>query len=208
MTLKLYAARWGGSMIVEAGFALAGIAPKTTYAKWGKEGVISAGLKKANPLAQVPTLILDDGTILTESAAILLWLNDLKPETGLVPAPGHPARARFFRWLMVINAAIYPTFSYGDYPARWLNGHAEAAPILRRNTDRHRENLWRHIETQIDGPWFLGETFSALDLYVWVMRYWRPGKDWFAAEAPKLLAIAARLDKDKRLQAVLARQRA
>ena len=41
-------------------------------------------------------------------------------------------------------------------------------------------------------PWFLGERFSALDLYLAAMTRWRPGVLWFAKRTPKIAAIAKR----------------
>ena len=55
------------------------------------------------------------------------------------------------------------------------------------------------------GPWFLGETLTAIDLYVWAMVRWRPRRAWFEAEAPKLAAIASALDADPRMAGVKAR---
>lgn len=206
MKLTLHAAKWGGSMIAEAALAQAGLEAAIIDYAWGAEGIDGAALKSINPLAQVPTLVLPDGRVLSESAAIIFWLNDMAPEAGLVPGPGDPSRPKFFRWLMMLNAAIYPTFSYGDYPKKWLKGHAEASAILRETTDRHRERLLRFLNDQCSSPWFLGGSRSALDLYIWVLRLWRPGEDWFQAEAPKLFAIATALDADPRLAAVRARQ--
>ena len=61
---------------------------------------------------------------------------------------------------------------------------------LRESTDRHRKLLWAQVEQAAGAPWFLGERFSAIDLYVTVMSRWRPGRKWFAVEAPKLTVIA------------------
>ncbi|WP_202864448.1 glutathione S-transferase [Klebsiella pneumoniae] len=72
-----------------------------------------------NPLGQIPVLVLADGQVMTESAAIALHLAETHPGAGLAPAPGDPARARFLRLLVWIVANIYPTFTYGDYPERW-----------------------------------------------------------------------------------------
>ncbi len=48
------------------------------------------------------------------------------------------------------------------------------------------------MEAAASQPWFLGERLSAIDLYLVAMTRWRPGAKWFAANAPKLAAIAAR----------------
>jgi GST-like protein len=53
-----------------------------------------------------------------------------------------------------------------------------------------------------EGPWFLGARFSALDIYVTVMTRWTPRRAWFAANTPKLGALAARGDAVPELAAV------
>ena len=71
-------------------------------------------LARVNPVVQLPTLELPDGTVMTESAAITLHLADVTGSHDLVPPPGDPARPRFLRWLVFLVANIYPTFTYAD----------------------------------------------------------------------------------------------
>ncbi|MEX5715207.1 glutathione S-transferase N-terminal domain-containing protein [Serratia ureilytica] len=63
------------------------------------------------PLGQVPTLVLPDDEVMTESAAIILLLHDRAPHAELAPPGGSPLLPRFLRWLLFINAEIYPTFT-------------------------------------------------------------------------------------------------
>src|SRR5690606_4894211 len=60
-----------------------------------------------NPLAQIPTLVLPSGEIMTESAAITLHLADLAGNGTLVPPAGEPVRAKFLRWLVFFVANVY-----------------------------------------------------------------------------------------------------
>jgi GST-like protein len=150
-------------------------------------------LQAVNPLAQVPTLILPDGQVMSESAAITLLLADVANSDSLVPKPGAPERAAFLRWLVFIVANIYPTFTYADDPARFVSVSAARDPF-RAATDAYAQRLWKQVETQARAPWFLGERFSALDIYVSVMTRWRPKRGWFETETPKLFAIARRAD--------------
>jgi GST-like protein len=152
-----------------------------------------AALQKVNPLAQVPTLILPDGQVMSESAAITLLLADIAGNDSLVPAPGASERAAFLRWLVFIVANIYPTFTYADDPARFVSVNAARDPF-RAATDAYAQRLWKQTETAARGPWFLGERFSALDIYVGVMTRWRPKRGWFETETPRLFAIARRAD--------------
>ena len=143
-----------------------------------------------NPLAQIPTLVLPDGNVMTESAAITLYLADLANESTLVPAPGDPERAKFLRWLVFLVANVYPTYTYADDPARFVSEES-ARPAFRAAIDTYAKTLYSILEGVADAPWFLGERFSALDVYVCTMTRWRPGRAWFEANAPKLHAIAA-----------------
>jgi GST-like protein len=191
-----------GSAIVEATLVLAGIPydrDEVDYAtREGHDKLTAAG----NPLAQVPTVILPDGSVMTETAALVLYIDGLVPALGLVPPVKDPLRRDLLRWLMFLVAAVYPTFTYGDDPSKWV-GEA-AGGNLRDSTDAHRQSLWRLVEGAVRGPWFLGERPSALDLYVSVMTRWRPGRAWFAENCPRLYAIAIAGDADPRLTDVWA----
>ncbi|MFT3809742.1 MAG: glutathione S-transferase family protein [Micropepsaceae bacterium] len=205
-TYKLLAAKGGGSMIIEAAFALAKIPLDVEYFSWTDLGLEHEEIRTVNPLQQVPSLVCPDGAVMTESAAILMHLDDIAPGVGLVPPPDHPKRRDFLRFLMLINTAIYPSFTYGDSPVKWLKGDEAAGKVLRTATDDHRKTLWRYVESWTGAPWFLGDAFSAIDLYLWPMTWWRPGRDWFKAEAPRLHAIALKVEAIPEITQVKARQ--
>jgi GST-like protein len=174
---------------VEAAFAMAKVPLEYEEVDYGAGSPTRDRLLGVNPLGQVPALVLPDGTVLTESLAIVHYLNDLAPRARLVPPKGDPARLAFLRWSTFLVAAVYPTFSYGDEPAKWVDD-VKGAKQLRESTDRHREAQWLRLEEVAGEPWFLGPRMSALDLYVAVMTRWRPGRKWFAANTPKLLAVS------------------
>ncbi|MEM7442651.1 MAG: glutathione S-transferase family protein [Pseudomonadota bacterium] len=179
-----------GSAIVEAALELTGLPYRVEDLDHSELGPGSARLSSINPLGQVPTLAFPDGTAMAQSAAIILHLNDVAPQARLAPGPEDPTRPQFLHWLMFLTAGLYPTFTFGDEPARWVDG-AEPGQQLRDRTDRQRQDLWRFVESSVDpGPWFLGTRFSALDLYMAVMVGWRPGRDWFSDHCPKLTSVA------------------
>lgn len=180
-----------GGAIVEFALALAGIPYASEEVDYTPGSPTRERLLAVNPLGQVPALVLPDGRVLTESLAMLHFVNDLAPQAGLVPGPGEPTRDAFFRWAVFLVAAVYPTFTYGDDPRKWVEDEA-GAKQLRASTDRHREALYRQMEAVAGEPWFLGPRMSAIDLYLLAMTRWRPGRDWFAANAPRLAAIAER----------------
>ena len=198
---RVIGCRGCGSVLVEAALVLAGIAYEREEVDYAQPGPARDRLLALNPLGQVPTLILPDGAVMTETAAIALHLDELVPAAGLLPPPGDPLRREALRWLVFLIAAVYPTFTYGDDPAKWVG---DAGPVLGDATNAHREKLWRQVEGVAGSPWFLGARFSMLDVYVSVMTRWRPRRAWFAEHCPRLTAIATALDGDPRLRALWA----
>jgi GST-like protein len=201
---ELYGAPGWGSAITELMLAWCG-AP---FAFVDVDGFDAPGearerLMKVNPMAQAPALVLPSGETMSESAAIALLLSETYPDARLAPPPGHAGRPRFLRELVWIVAAVYPTFTYADYPDRWA---PEAGEAFKARVDSRRRDLWRHFEARLgEGPWVLGEAFSALDLYVACMVRWRPGALWFAARAPKMFSIAKRVETLDALRPVVHR---
>ena len=190
--MRIFGVPGFGSDIVEAMCALA----KSDYefvdvTGFDEDSSARDVLIAVNPLAQVPVLELDDGTIMTETAAIALLLDERR--TGLLPPPGSAGRALALRLLVWLVANVYPTFTYGDYPERW----APSAPReLIDSTDRHRQQLYLWLEEQVVGPWVLGAEVSVLDCYVATMIDWRPRRGWFEEHTPRLAGIAQRIRSD------------
>ena len=157
-------------------------------------------LLKLNPLGQVPTLVLPDDKILTETLAVAHYVQHLNPHAGLIPKETSEF-VDFQRWSIFIVCAIFPTWTYGDVPEKWVSDK-EAAPLLRQSTDEHCKKLWRQIEAEIKGEYFLGKTFSAIDVYIAVMSNWRPGRKWFEENCPKIISIAERVKEIPKINEV------
>ena len=181
-------------MICEAAFKLAKIDIQHADLTWDDVGWDSEPLRNLNILGQIPTLQLPDGQILTETNAILHWIHGQNPNVGLIQSTSDATYVKFLRWLMFLNAAVYPTFTYGDLPTRWVDDNKQAGDLLKKGTDSHRETLFAYMEPNAGAPYFLGEAFCAIDLYLWMMYHWRPGKDWFQQECPKIHAIGSKVE--------------
>ncbi len=189
--MALYGKRGWGSVLIEAQLDWYGL--DYEFHEVGdlfRSAEARQKLAEINPIAQVPTLVMPDGTVMTESAAITLCFADLTGEDSLVPAPGSSERLAFLRWLMFIVANIYPTYTYGDDPSRFVSS-PEAQDDFRQHVDDYRMRMYSVFEDHAGTPWFLGERFSAIDIYVCTLTRWEPGRVWFEAHAPKLCAIAA-----------------
>jgi GST-like protein len=198
----LYARPGWGSVIVEAQLAALGLSFEIEdVPNLFESEPARRELAQHNPIAQVPTLRLPDATLMTESAAITLHLADATGCDDFVPAPGHAARPQFLRWLVFLVANIYPTFTYADDPKRFVQGDEVAAAAFGKAVDDYRCRLWGFVEAAAGAPWFLGDRFSALDIYVATMTHWRPGRKWFDEHTPALAAIARRAGADPRFHA-------
>jgi GST-like protein len=191
---KLYGRPGWGSALVEAQLVWYGLPFEfEPVDDLFKSPDARAKLEKVNPLAQVPTLVMPDGSVMSESAAITLLLADLTAKDSLVPAAQAAERATFLRWLVFLVANIYPTFTYADDPARFVSAQPARDPF-RAAVDAYALRLWQQVEGEAGSPWFLGERFSALDIYLGIMTRWRPRRGWFETQTPHLFAIARRCD--------------
>jgi glutathione S-transferase len=99
-TLTLYGAEASGAVAVEAALTLLGLHYTIVEgATWAEEAARDR-VATSNPMRQIPTLVMPDGEVMTESAAILIYLADLDPAAGLAPAPGDPLRRQFLGHLL------------------------------------------------------------------------------------------------------------
>jgi GST-like protein len=146
-------------------------------------------LKKVNPLSRLPTLVLPDQSVLTESGAILLHLAHRYPKAKLAPRAGSKNYDRFLRLLFIITGEIYPCFTFSDDPAEWVESKP-AQKQLFESVVKHKAELWKLVDSLLDskGPHALGKEFSCIDLYLNVMTSWRPGQKWFTKNAKRITA--------------------
>ena len=187
---ELISSKGCGSAIVEMAFALADLPVRVTEIPYGEPGPERDRLLSLNPLGQVPVLVLPSGAVLTESAAMVLHLNDLAPAAGLLPPQGDARRPEALNQLIAVVAAIYPTVTFSDPPENWTLPGPPAETLGKQLGDR-KEGLWRRLDaTAVPKPFLYGERPGAVDLYVAVMTHWRPGPAWFAQNTPKLAGIA------------------
>ena len=195
----VYGAKGSGSVPVEAALTLLGLPFEVVEARTWEGEEEQGKVDAVNPLRQVPALVLPSGEVLTESAAILMWLAEEYPQARLAPAPGDPNRAAYLRWMVYIPAAIYSLYWVRDDPRRLAADEAGETVILERTVERISE-CWRNMDAQIaPGRYLLGEELSVLDLYVAVVSRWGPRRARFYQDAPKMAEMVRRVDQDPRL---------
>jgi GST-like protein len=159
----------------------------------------SEGRPAGNPMQQVPVLALPNGELMTESAAILIYLADSHPAARMSPALDDPRRPAFLRWMTYVSAQIYALVWVRDDLGRLAVDEAHKPVILERTAER-MAYCWRMMDAQVSpGRYILGEDLSVLDLYVTVVSCWGPRRARFYQEAPKLAEVVRRVDQDPRL---------
>ena len=140
MTYKLYNSPGTGSSCVHAALTEAGADFELIGLDYDGGELQSDWYTKINPRQQVPTLQLPDGSIMTESAAILLHLADALPDSGLAPAPGSSERAQVNRWLLFAATNLYEGELRRGYSDRYSSDPSHAECILAAATDYCRRH--------------------------------------------------------------------
>ena len=118
-----------------------------------------------NSKGAVPALRLDDGQVLTEGVAIMQYLADQKPESGLVPKAGTLERYRVQEWLNYITSEVHKGFS----PLWNQSAHAEVKSYALANLEKKLD--WTN--QQLAGKKYLtGDTFTIADAYLYTVINW------------------------------------
>lgn len=149
-----------------------------------------------NSKGYVPALELDDGSVLTEGPAIVQYLADQRPDSGLMPRAGTMERYRVQEWLNFISAEIHKNFS------PLFNPHAAAewkAGVL-----GNLRNRVGWLDGQVTGRrYLLGETFTVADAYLFTVLSWSGLVGLDLAPWPALTAYLERVRNRPRVQAAL-----
>ncbi|MBN9221852.1 MAG: glutathione S-transferase family protein [Mesorhizobium sp.] len=195
----VYGASGSGSVPIEASLELLGLPYRVEeHSPWESEEQADK-LRVVNPMVQVPALALPSGKLMTESAAILIWLADSHPEGRLAPGLSDPRRAEFLRWMTFVSSAIYALYWIADNPARVLERPDDHEEIRERLFERIAR-CWAFMGDQLrPSRYLLGEELSVLDLYVATASRWSPGRRRFYEVAPSLADAMRRVDADPRL---------
>ena len=149
-----------------------------------------------NPKGYVPVLEIDNGQRLTEGPAIVQYLADQKPASGLMPAAGTLDRYRVQEWLNFVTSELHK--SYG--------------PIFRPTTpDEYKkiskENLGKRfdwLDKQLAGKQYLmGDTFTVADAYLFTVLRWSPRVEIDLAKWPNVKAYVDRVAARPKVQEAL-----
>ena len=188
---KLYGRPASGSLAVQVALEEIGAPYERIWV--GREDSQVAQFRAVNPTGKVPALELPDGTVMFESAAMLIHLADAHPKYALAPLAGTSRHAVFLQWMVFMSANLYEAVLRMYYSARYsASGEADAAAICEQGTADFVGHLG--LLSQNLGPYLLGADYSIADVYLYMLASWYTGdKAQLHASLPKLGAHAALL---------------
>ena len=181
----LYARNGAGSLAVEALLAACGADYKVIVLNRKPDGSFEDFFLAINPKAEVPTLVLPDGSVMTESAAMMIHICEQHPAAGLAPAPGAPGRAQFLRWQVYLAAALYGSDLRLFYPHRYTTDAAGAEGVNARAAETMMHEFAIYADALGEGPFMLGR-LSAVDIYAAMLCSWAPDVGELFATYPNL----------------------
>ena len=191
---KLYGRPGSGSLAVQVALEEAGAAYERIWV--GREADEVERFRAINPTGRVPALVLPDGTVMFESAAMLIHLALAHPTAALAPPASAAGHAKFLQWMVFLSANVYEAALRMYYSARYSShGEADAEAIREQGTGDFRGHL--ALISQGLAPYVLGSEYSIADTYLYMLASWHPGeKSELYSRAPRLAAhsrqIAAR----------------
>jgi glutathione S-transferase len=187
MTLKLYYSIGACSLSPHIALREAGLDFTLEKVDLKSKQTGSGGdIRQENPKGMVPVLVLDNGEVLTEGPAIVQWIADQKPESGLAPPCGTMARYRLAEWLNFVTSELHKTYSplfNADAP--------EAYKTIARATLVER---YAFVNEKLTGKSYLmGEQFSVADGYLFTVTNWARLVKFDLAPYPNVVAFQDRV---------------
>jgi glutathione S-transferase len=174
MTYTLYSHDGSGGFAVEAALVKAGAGHKVIVIDTAKGEQNRPEFVAVNPMRQVPALTLPDGTVMTESAAIVVHLANAFPDKGLAPRPATPAHARFLRWMFFMAANLYEGDLRYFYADRYTTDPAGVAGVKSAGAAHMKKSFAIVEEALSPGPYLCGPDLTMADVYLAMLTAWSP----------------------------------
>jgi glutathione S-transferase len=146
-----------------------------------------ADFRAINARGYVPVLELDDGSRHTEVAALLQYVAELAPASGLLPPAGSRERFLALQWLTFVSSELHKVFS------PWLF-HKETADTTRRAVREKLALRLADVDAHLAGrEWLVGDRFTVADAYAFTIVNWAPMVGIGLSPYPNLAAFLERV---------------
>jgi glutathione S-transferase len=161
--------------------------------------VISGGgdYRSVNPLGYVPALVLDDGTLLTEGAAIVQYIADLVPAKKLAPPNGTIERIKLQAWLNFFASEMHKG---GFSPLFYKGVPEEGRDVFRTRLRARFTHLDRHLASN---EYLMGRDYSVADAHFFVVSNWAVWVDFDLSPYSAVLAHRQRVSSRPAVVAAL-----
>jgi glutathione S-transferase len=192
--MKLYYAPGACSMAPHIALCEAGLSydlEKVDLAAKTTEG--GADYTGINPKGYVPALALDDGQVLTEVSAVVQYIADQAPGSGLAPQPGTTERYKLLEWLGFIATEVHKGFG-----PLWKPDTPDAyKPIVRDNLAKRFGYLDRQL---VDRDHLMGSGFTVADAYCFTILNWTNSHSIDLTALPNVSAYVSRVAARPKVQ--------
>ena len=208
MSLKLYFSPGACSFVPHCMLQLAGTAYEPIMVKLHKGEQNGDDYKAINPRGQVPVLV-DDGHVITQIVAIVLYLDQKFPEAKFLPALPL-ARAKAIETLAWMNNTVHPTFTHIFMPHKFSNQTDLQANLKEFNTQTYK-SLLSELESLVRGTdpaaWLSGDLLGPLDVYALTLTRWGSIAGINPSTYELLWAHVQRVASNKAVSEVIERER-
>lgn len=157
-----------------------------------------------NPKGRVPALVLEDGTVLTETGALLDYIAALAPDAKLVPEA--PAQAAHMRSVMYYLAStMHVAHAHKMRGSRWADRPESHADMTAKVPQTMRACA-QFVEAEcLQGDYICGAQFTVADAYLFVVCNWLAGDGVTVTDFPKITAFMTRMEARESVKALRAK---
>lgn len=187
MTYKVYNRLGSGGFAIEAALNLAGADHQMEFLDSRPSTPLPESYRQINPWGQVPALITPDGTLVTETGAILIWLSGRHPALG--PDPWTDDHATFIRWIVFMSTSLYEGVLRQTYADRYTASADGVADVIKAAAQRNHD-AFLLLEDHLQGrETLVGADITAADIYLAMLTVWHRRRD----ELPNALRLTHRI---------------
>jgi glutathione S-transferase len=186
--MKLFYARGSSSLLPHIVLREAGLPFQLIQIDEHSKAISGGGdFRNVNPLGYVPALVLDDGTLLTEGAAIVQYIADLVPEKKLAPPNGTIERVKLQAWLNFVASEMHKG---GFSPLFYEGVPEEGRDVFRLRLRKRFSLLDGHLSSN---AYLMGSAFTVADVHLFVVSNWANWVNFDLSPYPAVRAYRERL---------------
>ncbi|NNE50782.1 MAG: glutathione S-transferase family protein [Sulfitobacter sp.] len=199
--MKLYYAPGTISIAVAIGLEEAGISYDPIKVDFASAQQTKPEYLATNPKGRVPALVLEDGTILTETGALLDYIAALKPEANLLPKRAElAAHARAVMYYMA--STMHVAHAHKMRGSRWADRKESFDDMTAKVPQTMRACAAFVEENAFRGDYVAGGSLSLADPYLFVVCNWLEGDGVPLSDFPKIAAFMERMETRPSVKAV------